>query len=498
MTRPLTLTLCLLALSTHASGGVLEGVPEKYRNGVSRALSGSNGSALRATFAKLEGEEKVGYAFLLANMPPHQTAKLTEPILTEHLQFAYRARKELPWAATVPEDVFHHYVLPIFSGDEKAEAWRKRFFEEVAPRLRKKGVKTLEKAAVEVNRWCGSKVTFKGTPAEDSSPLETMARGYGRCEEEGIFFNAVARSVGVPARMASTPYWTFIFNDTATTEIYTGAKGKSGRPWHFLGACEPASRLDQAWFSSDIKRAALVLSRSIGEPEGDEILARQGSGAVINTTRYYTKVCRMTLVVTDAEGNAAPNARVAMYIFNEVGNEPYMRSVFESRADDAGKFAFDLGPGDYLVHASGTAGTGFAIARSVPGKKVTCGIRLGAPEPGIGSKGSAPGGSTGIRLVLGPGAKDSMAGICPIDRFPWKPKGLQKVGKAGLSVDLPAGRYVVQTARRKGDAAVEFTLQVVEVKAGEVATAAIPGRFPKKPKKGENTTGAYLLTYPRK
>jgi hypothetical protein len=501
MTRIATVTLLFFALAPAAvAGDVLSEVPENYRSGVSRALGGSNGSALRACFAKLEGDEKVGFAFLLVNMPPHQTAKLTEPILTEHLKYAYRARKELLWAASVPEVVFHHYVLPIFSGDEKAEAWRKLFFEELAPRLKKRGVTTLEKAAVEVNRWCGSKVTFKGTPAEDASPLETMERGYGRCEEEGIFFNAAARSVGVPARMASTPYWTFKASNHAWCEVYTGAgKGKNARPWHFLGACEPAGRLDQAWFSNDIKRAALVLSRSIGEPEGDEILARQGSGAVINTTRYYTKTCRMTLAVTDSAGGAVPKAAVSLYIFNEVGNEPYMRSVFQSRADDQGKFTFDLGPGDYLVHANDSAGTGFAIARSAPGKKVTCGIVLGRPAPGIGTKDTKPRKAAGIRLLLGPGAKDSIAGICPLDTFPWKPERMEKVGKAGLILDRPAGRYVVQTARRRGDGIVEFTLQVIEVKAGELTTAAIPGRFPKKPKKkGENTTGAFVLAYPRK
>jgi hypothetical protein len=495
----LAVASALLSILVPASGDVLSEIPEKYRSGVSRALGGANGAQLRACFEKLEGEERVGYAFLLATMPPHQVRKLTEPILTEHLKYAYKARAELPWAEAVPEGVFHHYVLPILSGDEKVEAWRKLFYEEVSPRLRKKGCRTLTQVAVEVNRWCGSKVSFKGTPPEDSSPLEVMKRGYGRCEEEGIFFNAVARSVGLPARVASTPYWTFKASNHAWCEVYTGAgKKKGARPWHYLGACEPAGRLDQAWFSNDIKRAALVLSRSIGEPEGDSILARQGSGSVINTTRYYTKTCQMKLVVTDGEGKAVPEAAVAFYIFNEVGNEPYMRSVFESKADEKGEFAFDLGPGDYLVHAQGFSGTGFAVARSAPGKKAECRIVLGRPAPGIGTTGSKSGGASGLRLLLGPGAKDSVAGICSLGTFPLKPERLEKVGRAGLSVDLSPGRYVVQTSRRKGDAAVHLTLQVVEVGEGEVATVAVPGRFPKKPAKGENKTGAYLLTYPRK
>jgi Transglutaminase-like superfamily len=484
---------------TFGADDILGQIPEVYRSGVSRALSGGNGRALRASFAKLEGEEREGWAFLLASMGRHNVPKLTEPILTEHVKYAYRAWRELPWAKAVEKEVFLHYVLPILSGDEKLEAWRKHFFDEVAPRLKKKGCRTPEKAALEVNKYCGSKVSFKGTPPEDSSPLETLRRGYGRCEEEGIFFNAVARSVGVPARIASTPYWTFKASNHAWCEVYTGGSGaKARRPWRYLGACEPAGKLDQAWFSGSVKRAALVLSRCIGHPESDDVLTHLGSSAVINTTKYYTKTCRMNLIVTDAEGNPAAGAAVAMYIFNEVGNEPIQRSVFQARADEKGEFAFDLGPGDYLVHAKGPDAVGFAIARSAPGKNAACRIVLGHPSPGIGVSGSKASGTTGLRLKPGPGGKDATAGICRLDAMPFKPARLVPVDKSGATVELPPGRYLVQTGRRKGDAAIHVTLQVVDVKAGEVVAVAVPGKFPKRPGRGENKTGAFLLTYPRK
>ena len=347
---------CLLLLGSVGAQAderseILAGVPEAWRSGVSSALGGSNGRALEASYAKLGKEEREGWAFLLAHMRPHHRGKLTEALLTEHVSYAYRARRELPWTKALPKEVFLHYVLPILSGDEPMQAWRKQFFEEVVPILKKKRAKTLEKVALEVNKWCGQRVTFKPTPAQDSGPLDTMKRGYGRCEEEGIFFNAVARSVGLPARIASTPYWTFKASNHAWCEVYVGKGKKAARDWGFLGACEPGGKLNSAWFVGDAKRAALVLSRAIGKPEADSVLTNRGGYSVINSTRYYTKVCDMTLRVLTRAGEPASGAAVTLYVYNEVGNEPYLRSVFETATDEDGNFRFDLGPGDYVVHA---------------------------------------------------------------------------------------------------------------------------------------------------
>jgi hypothetical protein len=471
---------------------LLKDVPEEFRGAAARALSGSNGRAFKAAMENLDAEERVGCAFLLAKMPPHHRSKLTEAILTEHVKYAYKARRELAWTKALPEEVFFHYVLPIQSGDEKLEAWRKYFWDEVLPKLKQRRVKSLEQAALEVNRWCGSKVTFKGTPPEDSSPLEVLERGYGRCEEEGIFFNAVARSMGVPARIASTPYWTFKASNHAWCEVFTG-DGK--RPWHFLGACEPSGKLDQGWFKGDVKRAALVLSRAIGKPEGDQVLSDLGGVSVINSTKYYTLTCEMTLVVKDLAGKPAPGAQLAMYIWNEVGNEPRLYDVFRAKANGEGEFTFDLGPGDYVIQARKGGVSGFAVARSKPGKKATTEIVLGAPA--AMSDKEADTGSAALKLVLGAGGKDSAIGICPFGEFPLKPTKTVQLGRRGETLSLSPGLYFVQTGRRKGDSTIHLTLQVVEVKAGKTTTLRIPGKFPKNSRNPDAGGGMYLMSYPR-
>ena len=477
----------------------LDDVPEAWRNGVRRALSGSNGSALRASYEKLAEDERHGWAFLLATMRSHYVSKLTEPLLTEHVQYAYRVRRELAWTKDLPEEVFLHYVLPILSGDEPLQQWRKQFFEEVGAVLKKKRVKTLEKAALEVNKWCGSRVSFKPTPAQDSGPLDTLKRGYGRCEEEGIFYIAVARSVGVPARMASTPYWTFKASNHAWCEVYTGETSKrSPREWGFLGACEPSGKLNEAWFKGDVKRACVVLSRAIGTPTADEVLSTRGGYSVINSTRYYTRTCRMTLKVSDEDGQPAARADLALYIFNEVGNEPYLRSAFEAQAGEDGTLSFDLGPGDYVIQARKSGTTGWAVASSKPGKDATCEIVLGQPEA-RGPTTIEPTGTSGVRIRLGAGGKKTRVAICRFDALPWKAEQFVEVDSKGATVDLSPGTWLLQTGRRKGDSEVHVVLHAVVVSEGEVGEIRLPGAKP--PRKRSRDDGSPRLTvlhYPRK
>ncbi len=488
----LLLLVPLVSPAAAAPDELLKDVPEEFRGAAARALSGSKGRVYRAALIRLDPQERVGAAFLLAKMPPHHRDKLTEEILVEHVKYAYKARRELSWTKALPEEIFLHYVLPIQSGDEKLENWRKYFWNEVLPKLRQRRVKSLEQAALEVNRWCGSKVTFKGTPPEDSSPLEILERGYGRCEEEGIFFNAVARSMGVPARIASTPYWTFKASNHAWCEVFTG-EGK--RPWHFLGACEPSGKLDQGWFKGDVKRAALVLSRAIGKPEADQVLSDLGGVSVINSTKYYTSTCEMTLVVTNGDGAVVSGARIAMYIWNEVGNDPRLHDVFRSKTNADGEFTFDLGPGDYVIQAAKGGRAGIAVARSKPGKKATTEIVLGAPAAMADKVEDS--GRTALKLVLGAGGKDSVVSICPLGDFPLKPKQKVKLEKRGETVPLSPGLYFVQTGRRKGDSTVHLTLQVVEIRAGKTTTLRIPGKFPKNARHPEVGGGVYVMRYPR-
>jgi hypothetical protein len=180
-----------------------------------------------------------------------------------------------------------------------------------------------------------------------------------------------------------------------------------------------------------------------------------------------------------------------------VGNEPYLRSAFEASTDDKGLFTFDLGPGDYVVHASQGGTAGWAVASSLPGKKAECAITLGSPgTDATAERKRAP--KSGLRLELGAGAKKTKVAICDLGSFPWKPQSFVEVDKAGAEVALSSGHYLLQACRRKGDGEVHVVLDAVEVVDDHVVTVVLPGARKKKRKKaGAVGAALHVLRYPR-
>ena len=127
--RPILLLTMFLLLPLPASAqdeDLLPLIPFKYRAGVERALLRTNDKVFRATFAKLGSDiEKEAWAFLVQNLPPEVADELTEPVLTDHVRTACQAWRQLPWAESVPKEVFLHWVLPPGPGGTKRmRQWR--------------------------------------------------------------------------------------------------------------------------------------------------------------------------------------------------------------------------------------------------------------------------------------------------------------------------------------------------------------------------------------
>ena len=86
--------------------------------------------------------------------------------------------------------------------------------------------KTLEEAALAVNLWCASRVTFESTDQKAASPMGMYNGGLGRCGEEANFVVNALRSVGIPARIVSM-YWAES-GDHAFVEVLVDGQ------WRFL------------------------------------------------------------------------------------------------------------------------------------------------------------------------------------------------------------------------------------------------------------------------
>ena len=107
-------------------------------------------------------------AFLLANMPEIDLRSLPKELLLENVAYAWKARNEASWAASVPEDVFLNAVLPYASVNEQREAWRKNFYDRFRPWVAE--CKTPGEAALVLNKRLFKEVNVRYHPTMRPNP----------------------------------------------------------------------------------------------------------------------------------------------------------------------------------------------------------------------------------------------------------------------------------------------------------------------------------------
>ncbi len=332
-------------------------VPEARRDAVKEALrlAGGNEPALAEALQKAPEAQRDAVAFLVAYLPQSDLASMVAEDLLENVALATQAREETPWAKQVPNEVWEAFVLPHRSAQEPFERYRKPFHDELAPRVA--ALNSLREAALEVNRWCHENATFQQTTGRDQGPLTTRKRGIGRCEEEMILYIAAARSVGVPARPVFTRYWPFMDNNHAWVEVFADGG------WHYLGACEPAADLDQAWFGGAASRAGMVVTMAYGVLEGAQVYRTGRSFSVLNTTSVYGETGYLRVRV---EKGGQPVARKEAFacVFNFGGP----RALTKLITGEDGWAQVELGTGDYVVTAGEGEGYDHAVVSVAPGK----------------------------------------------------------------------------------------------------------------------------------
>jgi hypothetical protein len=249
----------------------------------------------------------------------------------------------------VPDDVYLRYILPPRVSQEPLESFRPYFMRELGPLLT--GVESMEEAAITVNRWCGDHVGFKPTQRRDQGVFETLASGYGRCEEMMIVHISALRSVGIPARQTWTPYWATGDNNHAWTEVWVDGD------WHYTGACEPRDALDDAWFNDSVKGAALVCSSVFGPPApGEDVYREEERFSIVNSIGHYLEPGTLVATVTE-RGRPALGVPVTVAVWNFGA----LRSIARRETDDSGEIRIRLGDGDYFVCAGEPGGCDWSV-----------------------------------------------------------------------------------------------------------------------------------------
>ena len=288
----------------------------------------------------LSRAEREAMEFLYAYMPLSDLADYDPQFYLGQVRYAFKAREEMPWGKSVPEDVFRHFVLVYRVNNENLDTARMVFYRELKDRVQ--GM-TIEEAALEVNHWCHEHVAYRAADARTSAPLATMRTSLGRCGEESTFTVTAMRAVGIPARQCYTPRWAHCDDNHAWVEVYVDGE------WKFLGACEPDPRLNMGWFSVPSTRCMMVHSKAFGRYKGDEeVVRRTGLYSELNLLSHYAPTRRVTVTVQDGEGKPLEGAQVKFKLYNYA--EYYTLSTQTTNAE--GKASLTTGLGDLLVWAT--------------------------------------------------------------------------------------------------------------------------------------------------
>ncbi|WP_211746644.1 transglutaminase domain-containing protein [Paenibacillus sp. Marseille-Q4541] len=288
--------------------------------------------------ALLSEEEEILLKFLYAYMPVHDMADYDGVFFLNHVRKALQVRKEMPWGAAIPNEIFLHFVLPYRVNNENIDDSRSVIYEDLKGRVSSLGMK---EAVLETNYWCHEKATYVGSDMRTVSPLTLMRTALGRCGEQSTLAVTALRSIGIPARQCYTPRWVHCDSNHAWVEAWTDGE------WHFLGACEPEPMLDEGWFRAPAQRAMLVNTRVAADYHGpEEVCSRQEWYEEINMLDRYASTRRVTVLVTDEQGKPLPKAEVHFQVYNSAE----FFSIATLMANEEGRVSLTTGYGDLILH----------------------------------------------------------------------------------------------------------------------------------------------------
>ena len=317
-------------------------------------FSGCAGETKQQAF----NEEKA-MQFLYEYMPLGDSVDYTEDYYRECINYAFRAKAELPWGVSVPEREFKHFVVPVRVNNENLDRFRATYYEELKDRVKDL---SLYDAVLEVNHWCHERVNYKGSDSRTSAPMATIKTSWGRCGEESTLLVTALRTVGIPARQVYTPRWAHCDDNHAWVEAWVDGQ------WHFLGACEPEPMLDLGWFNEPASRTLLLHTRVFGDYDGpEEVISRGDNYTEINVVDIYGKTAKTTFTVVDENGTPQANLPVEFKIYNYAE----FCTVVKKTTDENGQTWLTAGLGCMMAYAEKDGKFGFQVFKSGENENVT-------------------------------------------------------------------------------------------------------------------------------
>ncbi len=292
-------------------------------------------------------------AFLIAYEENGRLTAVDPQIVQNHWQSVKELMKEQN--INEPDEFFLSYVAKITVSDEAISDYR-NFFEGRGKQkedylfdgLNLKELRNQIKDPVELYRLaclkCTELLRYRPTSGRDQSPLDVAANSLiGRCEESQILFVALCRTLGIPARAASTPWWAHQNDNHAWAEVFINGK------WYYSGDSDSAYWLNQTWFSSLTGKMVLVLADGTLPEKGDEVLSSDEYGVTINSVMNYSEkdYRKISIRVTDKLGKPVKHCPLSINVYNFHS----LRAQAIVKANDKGEKTITAGQGAFYLLA---------------------------------------------------------------------------------------------------------------------------------------------------
>lgn len=235
-------------------------LPEECRGGVLGALQamGSRSEPFIAALRAAAPDDKADLAFLLANMPDRDIREIDAGLLMENIEAARLARRTIPPARAVPDEIFRDYVLPYAAADETRESWRPGFF-----RMFREAAATspsIDEAVLRLNRdvFLAFRLGFDERNMRKPliAPRRAIELGFVSCGEASLLLVYACRAVGIPARLAVLPHWPRQKAGHMWIEFWDGTG------WRHLPAYDPGL-FEMDWIGPQIAASFPAHSRGV-------------------------------------------------------------------------------------------------------------------------------------------------------------------------------------------------------------------------------------------
>ena len=275
---------------------------------------------------------------IIEYMPLVDMVTMDSSFLIKDFHAIEKAKNNVPWSKKVPSFVFYHYILPYRVSQEPLNNFRISYTDTLLKVI--KNARDMRTAVLKIDDWVTVHNRYKPTAPWDQSPVVTLKRGYGRCEEMATLLIMALRSVYIPARFVYTPWWPYTNSNHAWVEVWINGK------WEYIGKLKNPND----WVVSSTKRTAVVAGSVWGkiEKSDEPVLNRYAKFTIINSTPNYENVKLLSLKITDDKGKPVPDAHIYLYVYNYSA----FRYVATGKSDSMGHYNIKIGKTDLIVTAA--------------------------------------------------------------------------------------------------------------------------------------------------